>query len=183
MTVETRETTISGRRVSVVVMKRVTRFGTSLLAVLLVTSLVAGVAVADNHGGADMDQLVSQYNANVDEAPGLVTNRLAGERVELRVGSGDDVATASSGSAYHFELADDGRISDHGEGPADDPTVRVLTSDNTLDDILTSDEPGAEFRSAYNDGEIDIEGVGITNTVKVEATKFAVWAGSTLGLF
>lgn len=183
MAVETRETTISGRRVSVVVMKRVTLFGTSLLAVLLVVSLFAGVAVTDSHGEAEMDQLVSQYNANVDEAPGLVTNRLAGERVELRVGSGDETATANSGSAYHFVLADDGRISDYGAGPAEDPTVRVLTSDDTLDDILTSDQPGAAFRTAYNDGEVEIEGVGITNTVKVEATKFAVWAGSTLGLF
>lgn len=164
-------------------MKRVTRIETLLLAGLLVASLFGGVAVADSHGEADMDQLVSQYNANVDEAPGLVTNRLAGERVELRVGSGDDVATANSGSAYHFELADDGRIADHGEGPADDPTVRVLTSDNALDEILTSDQPGAEFRAAYNDGTVDIEGIGITNTIKVEATKFAVSAGSALGLF
>lgn len=164
-------------------MKRVTRFGTSLLAVLLVVSLFAGVAVTDSHGETDMDQLVSQYNANVDEAPGLVTNRLAGERVELRVGSGDEVATANSGTAYHFELSDDGRIADHGEGPADDPTVRVLTSDNTLDEILTSDQPGTTFREAYNDGNVDIEGVGITNTIKVEATKFAVSAGSALGLF
>ncbi|MFW5965033.1 MAG: hypothetical protein ACOCQM_09200 [Natronomonas sp.] len=164
-------------------MERVTRIGTVLLVGLLAASLFSGVAVADNHDGVDMDQLVSQYNANVDEAPGLVTNRLAGERVELRVGSGDDVATANSGSAYHFDLAGDGRITDHGEGPASDPTVRVLTSENTLEGILASDQPGTEFRSAYDDGEVEIQGVGPINTVKVETTKFAVWAGSSLGLF
>ncbi len=183
MAVETHETPISERRLRVVVMKRITRIEILVLAGLLVASLFAGIAVADSHGEADMDRLVTQYNANVDEAPGLVTNRLAGERVELRVGSGNDVASANSGSVYHFELADDGRIADHGAGPADDPTVRVLTSENTLEEILTSDQPGTEFRAAYNDGTVDIEGVGITNTVKVEATKFAVSAGSALGLF
>jgi hypothetical protein len=164
-------------------MGNVTQVKILLFAGLLITSLFAGVAVADSHGEADLERLVSQYNANVDEAPGLITNRLAGERVELRVGSGDDVASANSGTVYHFELADDGRISGHGEGSADESTVLVLTSETTLNEILTSDQPGTTFRAAYNDDTVDIEGVGITNEVKVEATKFAVWAGSSLGLF
>jgi hypothetical protein len=164
-------------------MKLVTRIKILLFAGLLITSLFAGIGVADSHGEVDLDRLVSQYNANVEEAPGLITNRLAGERVELRVGSGDDVASANSGTVYHFELADDGRISDYGEGAADESTVRLLTSETTLNEILTNDQPGTTFRAAYNDGTVDIEGVGITNAVKVEATKFAVWAGSSLGLF
>lgn len=166
-----------------IVMERITHAGAVVLAVFLVCSLFAGVAPAASHGGADMDELVSQYNANVDEAPGLITNRLAGERVELRFGSGDSMASSDSGSAHHFDIDSDGTVTDHSEGAPEDPTIRVLTSENTIDEILASDDPGSAFNEAYNNDEIRIEGVGVVNSVKIGVTKAGFRVGSSLGLF
>lgn len=158
------------------------RVGVVVFTALLVGSLFVGSAAAQADGGDEIDHLVDEYNANVDEAPSILTNRLAGEQVELRVGSGAETATADTGTAYRLAVGGDGRITASDTGDHPDATVRVLTSERTMNRMLHSDDPNAAFGSAYDAGEIEIEGVGVVNTAKVELAKGGVWVGRTLGL-
>lgn len=81
------------------------------------------------------------------------------------------MASSGSGSAHHFDLDGDGMVTDHGVGAPEPPTVRVLTSENTTDEILASDDPGAGFNEAYNNDGIRIKGVGVVNSVKIGVRK------------
>jgi hypothetical protein len=158
-----------------------------VLAVAVVLSVAPGPAVAQDASAVDIDRLVEAYNANVDEAPGIVRGQLAGQGIELRIGDGSTVAGADTGAVYSFRLRDDGTVADgYGEGEADDPDYRVLTSEDVFLDVIESETPAdaaAAFDRHYDAGRIEIRGVGIANSVRVEAVKFAAWAGRTLGLF
>lgn len=154
-----------------------------LFAVAVVLSGASGTALAQGTEEVDLGELVSAYNENVDQAPDVVRGQLAGQRVELRIGDGSTVAGPNTGTAYHFTTADDGTITDYGEGEAADPTVRVRTSEDAFFAILESEDPAGEFDRQYEAGKIEINGIGLTNAVKIELVKFAAWVGETLGLF
>lgn len=93
------------------------------------------------------------------------------------------VAGADTGTVDHFTTADDGTIPDYGEDESDDPDYRVRTSEDAFFALLNASDPAAEFDRQYAGGDVRIDGVGIDNTVTVEAVKVAVWVGRTLGLF
>jgi hypothetical protein len=158
-----------------------------LLAVAVVLSVAPGPALAQDTGDVDIDRLVEVYNANVDQAPDIVRGQLAGQEIELRIGDGSTVAGVDTGAVYSFRLRDDGTVADgYGEGEADDPAYRVRTSEDVFFDVLESETPAeaaATFDRHYEAGRIKVNGVGVTNAVRVEAVKFAVWAGKTFGLF
>lgn len=157
-----------------------------LLAVAVVLSVAPGPALAQDADDVDLDRLVEVYNANVDEAPDIVRGQLAGQEIEVRIGDGSTVAGPTSGTAYYFVTREDGTVSEYGEGEADDPDYRVRTSEDVFADILESESPeaaAAAFERHYEAGRIEINGVGVANSVKVEGVKFAVWVGKTFGLF
>lgn len=153
-----------------------------LVAAVVVLSAVTGPALAQDADDVDIDRLVGAYNENVDQAPDIVRGQLAGQDVELRVGEGSTVADAETGTAYHFTTAEDGTVTSYGEGPADDPDYRVLTSEEAFFAILDARDPAAEFDRQYEAGNVRINGVGTANAVKVEAVKTAVEVGRALGL-
>lgn len=155
----------------------------AVLAVAVVLSVAPGPAFAQDAGEVDVDRLVEVYNANVDQAPGIVRGQLAGQDIELRIGDGSTVAGADTGTVYHFATAEDGTITDYGEGDSDDPDYRVRTSEDAFFAVLNASDPAAEFDRQYADGNLRIDGVGTGNTVRAEAVKVAVWVGRTLGLF
>lgn len=153
-----------------------------LLAVTIVLSAVPGPALAQDADDVNIDRLVDVYNANADQAPDIARGRLAGRSVELRIGDGPTVAGTDTGTAYHFTTDDDGTVVDYGEGDAADPDYRVRTSEDAFFAVLNASDPAAEFERQRGDGNVKINGVGVTNTVVVEGVKFAGWVGKTLGL-
>lgn len=167
-------------------MKRRRRIGATVLALTLVGVLFAGAAPVaaqqEDIDDDDVEHVVDVYNENIDDAPETLQNLLSGETIELRVGDGDQVASEDSGEAFHLNLDDDAKVEEYGEGPADDPTVRVLTSENAIERIVEHERPADQFVEEYDDGEIQFEGVGFVNTVKVEAVKTAAWLVRTAGL-
>jgi hypothetical protein len=156
------------------------RVAVSLLAALLVLSSAPALG-AQSSGDLDLDAMVDTYNANLDDAPGIARGELAGKSIELRAGSGSTMATASSGTAYHFTTDEDGVVTDFGEGDATDADVRVRTSEDTMNRILESDDPAAAFDTAYENGEIEISGLTLTDSLRIELVKFAVWLGKLFG--
>lgn len=152
------------------------------LAVALVVFSAAPTVGAQSEGGLDLDSMVQLYNENLDSAPSIAKGELAGKSIELRVGNGGTMATASSGTAYHFTTDADGQVTDYGEGDADSPNVRVRTSEETMNAILESDDPQAAFDTAYENGEIAISGVTLTDSIRIELVKFGVWLGKLFGV-
>jgi len=57
-----------------------------------------------------------------------------------------------------------------------------VNTEDALNTILESDEPYEAFVDAYDDGDADVEGVGLSNSVRVELTKAGVWIGNAIGL-
>lgn len=156
------------------------RVTAGLLAALVVLSAAPALG-AQSGGTLDLDTMVDTYNANLGDAPGIAKGELAGKSIELRVGSGSTMATPSSGSSYHFTTNSDGTITDFGEGDATNGNVRVRTSEDTLDGILESGDPAAAFNTAYENGEIAINGMTLTDSIRIELVKFGVWLGKLLG--
>lgn len=147
------------------------------LAVLLTVGLAAGpVAAAGQASQADTEDVVEVYNQNVDQAPDVIRDRFADERVVLtveRAGEEDEVYTAVTD--------EDARIVSLEEG-ADDPTMRVTTDEETMRDIAESEDTVGTAVDAYRSDRVEVEGVGVTNTVTVEATKIGYAVASKLGL-
>lgn len=151
-----------------------------LAAVAVVATLVAAPVAAQDQGEEklveDLDALAQTYNDNLGAVPDVFADRLANERVDIRVDTGD-------GERQYFAVTGaDARIAtiERGDGEQK-PTVRVRTDEATLDAIRTSETPAATAVAAYEDGDIQITGVGVVNTVKVETAKAAVGVGRTLG--
>lgn len=147
------------------------------LAVLLSVGLAAGPVAAEQTSEADAKEVVEFYNQNIDEAPDVVRDRFADERVTLTVerdGQTDEVYTAVTD--------DDARIVSFEEG-SHDPTMRVTTDEETVRNIAQSEDSAGAAVDAYQSDRIDVEGVGVTNTVKVEATEIGYAIASKLGLF
>jgi hypothetical protein len=162
--------------------KRILVVGLALT--LLVSAVPGGVLAQDgetSESTVNLDSLVALYNDNVDQAPSIARDRFAGETLEIRIGSGDTVAKKDSGQAYRFVTDDDGEITDYGTTSADDPSIRIRTSESTFEAITNAEDPAAEFNAQYDAGNIKVNGLTITKTVEVEAAKFAVWLGKTFG--
>ena len=154
-----------------------------LLAVVLVLSVAPAPALAQDADEVDMDRLVEVYNANVDRAPDIVRGQLAGQSVELRIGDGSTVAGPDAGTVYHFTTAENGTVTDYASGEAPDPDYRVRTREEARLAVVNASDPSTEFDRQYEAGNVEIHGVGVTNSVKAEAVKAAVWVGKTFGLF
>ena len=162
----------------------------NLLKKVAVVGLVLGILVAGSAGAqsadagdVDLERLVETYNANVDEAPDIARGQLAGQTIEIRIGEGDEMAEKDTGEALYVTTAESGRVTDYGAADAESPTIRVRTSQATLDRILNAENPGKAFDEAYSNGEIKINGLTLTESVKIELVKFAVWLGKTFSIF
>lgn len=154
---------------------------TVLLVAALVLLALPGTAAADCADGAatltdqDVQALADVYNQNTGELPDFLANQFAGERVELRM-TGDTIVV------YTVTFDDAARATSITEG-SEDPTLRVTVASATLCQTLQSDNPAAEFASAYQNGDVDIDGIGPANALKVTVLKTAISIARVFGFF
>lgn len=157
------------------------------LALLLTVGLTAAPAAAaggsadadvdtDVNADVDAEEVVEAYNEHVDEAPDVVRDRFADERVALIV-----ERSGEPDVEYTAVTDEDARVVSLEEG-ADDPTVRVTTDEATVDEIASSEDEVDAALDAYHSDRVEVEGVGITNTVVVGATEVGYAVASKLGL-
>lgn len=158
------------------------RPGTRILVVAaLVLLALPGTAAADCTRGTgdltadEVEAIADAYNQNAGDLPGFVAGQIAGERVELRVTGDTDIV-------YTVAFDDAARATSISEGVAD-PTLRVTVASATLCDALQGDNPAAALTDAYQHGDVDIEGVGTANALKVTLVKTAIGIGQFFGLF
>lgn len=153
------------------------------MAIGLVVALTAGLgaapAMAAQETAAvdhDIEEAIDAYNAHVDEVPTVIRNRFANERVAITLerDDGEDIQ-------YTAVTNGDAEVTDVDEGIVD-PTIKVTTDEATVREVAQSEDPGAAGVEAYESEDVQVEGVGVTNTVKVESVKLGYKIASTLGL-
>lgn len=157
------------------------------LALLLTVGLTAAPAAAvgqsseadvevDADAEVDAEAVVAAYNAHVEEAPDVLEDRFADERVTLIV-----ERSGQPDVAYTAVTDGEARVTSLEEG-VDDPTVRVSTDEATLEEIANADDEVDTARDAYHADRIDVEGVGITNSLAVGATEIGYAVATKLGV-
>ncbi|MEF8806486.1 hypothetical protein [Natronomonas sp.] len=149
------------------------------LAVLLTVSLAgmpAAAAVQESDNSTDAEDVAAAYNENVDDLPDVIKNRATNERVELTIETSDGETVT-----YTAITDDEARVTELREG-SHDPTLRVSTDEETIREVANADNTSAAASEAYESGDIQIEGVGVVNSVTVEVVKVGHSIGSSLGL-
>lgn len=153
----------------------------TLLIVSVVLLALPGHAAASCTDGAgdlsqeDVQNIVDAYNQNADQIPGFIAGQISGERVELKI-------TGANAFTYTVVFDNNARAQSVTEG-SNDPTLRVTANSATLCEAAQSDNPAAALGDAYQNGDIDIEGVGTANSVKVTVMKTAVSIAKFFGFF
>lgn len=153
-----------------------------VVGIVVAATLGTGAVAAQEDQRSDdrlvenLDALANTYNQNLEQVPGVFRDQLANERVEVVVESDDGA------NHYAANTGDGARVTAIERGEAENPTVRVTTDAETLEEIRTADDPASTAVDAYDSGEIKISGVGVVNAVKVTVVEAAVSVGRTLGL-
>lgn len=126
----------------------------------------------------DVNAKVSEYNANVDYVPSSLKSLLGDELIQL-------VIVSDSGDKIYVKaVTEDGYITSFEETDADediDASMVVGANEATIRTILSSSDPLAEFIAARDNGEIEIEPVGLVNTVKYTVADVAMDVSSLFG--
>lgn len=147
-----------------------------VLAVVLLAGLVAApAAVAAQSAEGDAESVVQAYNDNIGDAPDVIADRFADERIAMTVEGSDGAVTYTAVTDANAEVVEF-------EEGANDPTIRVTTDEATIRDIAEAEDTGAAAVDAYESDDVTVEGVGVTNTVTVETAKLGYEVGSALGL-
>ena len=147
------------------------------LAALLAVGLVATpAAAAVEPTEDDAREAVQLYNQHVEEVPDALRERFADERVALRLerdGEEDVVYTAVTD--------EEGRVVTYQEGEHD-PTLRVSTDEETVREVADAEDPRATALEAYESDDVDVDGVGVRNSIWVTLTEIGYRIASALGL-
>ncbi len=76
----------------------------------------------------------------------------------------------------------EGFITDLESGEPENPTLRLISNEETLDRIKNSADPVGETQAALISGDITYEGVGISMLITVTIVKIAQFFASLLGI-
>lgn len=129
----------------------------AVVSLLLASSAPVAVAQADDQWKTDLyGQLstsVDVFNANVDNVSlGFAGDQLADKRVNLYVNDGDDRMVAS------FYMDGDNHITDLRQEAHPDAQLKMTGDRETVEAVIGSATPAADFRDAVVDGSIVISG-------------------------
>lgn len=104
---------------------------------------------------------IDAYNTNIDQAPQILRDLLGSEMVDIEI-------TMRNGTIYRLGLETlDGRIIQSYPGGIDDYTIKIQTSESTIDQVVSSQDHVAAFKEAKNKGDIKIEAAKLTTRLKI----------------
>jgi len=150
--------------------------------VVLAALSVSGSVSAETQQSCTLDMstlapLVDAYNANLDQAPGMVKGQLSGQRIDVHV------QTASGERRFAVVTDSNARITQFDQGPVSDPSLAVTVDEQSVCDVLAAEDPATAFVQAYDRGDIDVQGVGVVNSVKIGVVKAGISIARFFGLF
>lgn len=129
-------------------------------AMLLVLSLSIAGAVVDS---ASIQYYVDIYNNRVDNAPDILKGLLGNERININITKNDGSILVTG-----FEM-ENARINRVVDGGVNDPTITVVTTEDAIDNIRSSDNPISTFQTERERGQVVIKGNSLTTRVKLDA--------------
>ena len=125
------------------------------------------------------DFFLNTYNPNVNEIiPDLplIKSVFGGQVIHI-------IVEKPGGNIELTAITDqEGFITDLESGEPDNPTLRLISNEETLDRIGNSTDPVSETQDALISGDIAYEGVGITMLVKVTIVKIAQFVATLFGV-
>ena len=129
-------------------------------AMLLVLSLSIAGAVVDS---ASIKYYVDIYNNRVDNAPDILKGLLGNEKININI-------TKSDGSVLSTGFVmENARINQVVDGGVNNPTITVVTTEDAIDNIRSSDNPISTFQTERERGQVVIKGNSLTTRVKLDA--------------
>ncbi len=116
------------------------------------------------------DFFLNTYNPNVNEIiPDLPLIKSVFAEQVIHI-----IVEKDSGNIELTAITDqEGFITDLQSGEPDNPTLRLISNETTLDSIKNSADPVGETQDALNSGDITYEGVGVSMLVEVTIVKIA----------
>ena len=146
--------------------------------VILVLLMAMLIPVASADIVSDLENDVDQYNANVAAVPSYLVTLLGDEDIKLVIvdDEGDEVyikAITENAVITTFEEID--------EDEDFDATMVVGANEFTVRSVLRSSDPLSEFIAAKDNGEIVVEPVGVTSTVKYTVASVVIDVTSLFG--
>lgn len=158
-------------------MMNIKRLSILILLTFVVTSCFALPASAVTEDEVEM-YLLSEYNAFISANPDVpfVASIFGDQVIHITITkTGEDIelAAVTDSDAYITEIT---------SGEPEKPTLLVTSNEETIDKILSSEEPASETMSALNNGDITYKGVGVTNMIVVGVAKVGQFLANLLGL-
>ncbi|WMW25842.1 hypothetical protein RE474_03755 [Methanolobus sediminis] len=143
---------------------------------LLFLTLLMPVASADIV--SDLENDVDEYNANVGAVPSYLVTLLGDETIKLVIVDDDE------DKVYIKAITEDAVITTFEEVDGDEDfgaTMVVGANEFTVRSVLRSSDPLSEFIAAKDNGEIVVEPVGVTSTVKYTVASVVMDVTSLFG--
>lgn len=148
-----------------------------LLTFLLLMAIFMQPASADMFN--ELDLMVSEYNENADNVPSLFKSMLGNEVIHL-------VIEMNDGSELHIKaVTENALITTFEEIDPDDDigaTVKVTVKENTVYELLASENPLETFHNAMESKYIVIEPVGLFDTITFQVANILLKLSDILGL-
>ena len=122
--------------------------------------------------------LLEDYNAFISSNPDVpFVSSIFGDQI-IHI-----VITKTDGDIELAAVTDsDAYITSIESGEPEEPTLIVTSNEETIDKILSSDDPATEAKNALDNGDITYKGVGIKNMVVVGIAKVGQFLADLLGL-
>jgi hypothetical protein len=147
-----------------------------IMVILMLLAMLMPVASADIVD--DLESDVDEYNDNVAAVPSYLVTLLGDEEIKLVIvdDDGDEV--------YIKAITEDASITTFEEMDEDDDfdaSMIVGANEFTVRSVLSSSDPLSEFIAAKDNGEIVVEPVGVTSTVKYTVASVVMEVTSLFG--
>lgn len=160
-------------------MTKLRKFCELLLLFAIVSASIIITPVSAITEGEIKDFFLNTYNPNVNEIiPDLPLIKSVFAEQVIHI-----IVEKDSGNIELTAITDqEGFITDLQSGEPDNPTLRLISNEETLDRIGNSTDPVSETQDALISGDIAYEGVGITMLVKVTIVKIAQFVATLFGV-
>lgn len=134
---------------------------TFLLIGLIIAFVIPSVFAEETDlKSVELSQVVEQYNKFFDKVPGIVKSAIGTETIRAEI-IFKDGAVKTAGLKTKKGL-----ITDFQDEPYEDSTMGLYISEETIEKIISSDDPIANLKEAWGK-EIRYEGLTFINQIKV----------------
>ncbi|MBW2980788.1 DNRLRE domain-containing protein [Candidatus Woesearchaeota archaeon] len=117
---------------------------------------------------SELDDFIGTYNLNLDKVPKIIKSIIGNGRINLYI------ILSNGGVIRYGAVTEKARIIKLKAGGLEKPTINMYTTEEVMQKILDSDNPGQAVKYALDSGGIEYKGVGIVNKMKTRLMSFGL---------